>query len=48
MDAHYGRRPIPHKWPNGDPGQRVELTDPEEIAAYWRGYNNEDDRKNWW
>jgi hypothetical protein len=42
-DAWYGRRFNPHKYvalPNGT-RQKVELTDPAEIAAYKAGYENE-------
>jgi len=42
-DSWYGRRFAPHKYvdlPNGN-RQRVELTDPQEIAAYKAGYEAE-------
>ena len=42
-DSYYGRRFNPHKYvdlPNGN-RQKVELTDPAEIAAYKAGYENE-------
>jgi hypothetical protein len=42
-DSWYGRRFAPHKYvdlPNGN-RQKVELTDPAEIAAYKAGYENE-------
>lgn len=42
-DSYYGRRFDPHKYvdlPNGN-RQKVELTDPAEIAAYKAGYENE-------
>ena len=47
MDAYYGRPPRPHKW--SDPLGRKEITDlsPQEIADYWRGYDEEDERKDW-
>lgn len=50
-DSYYRRPPSPHKYPNGtvyDP--RVVLTDPEEIAAYWAGYDENEaaqDFKDW-
>jgi hypothetical protein len=38
-DAWYGRAPSPHKYPNGTyKGERVTLTDPEELEAYTAGY----------
>lgn len=47
-DAYYHRPKDPHKYP--DPrgtgfGERVKLTDPEEIEAYNDGYDNETERK---
>ena len=39
-DAYYGRPKDPHKYPNGTYNPpRIALTDPEEVAAYNRGYD---------
>lgn len=51
-DAWYGRKPKPHKYPEGTyNGAEVILEDPEEIKAYWAGYYNTYDdptaRKEW-
>lgn len=49
-DAYYGRRPEPHYWPNGTlHGYKVTAEDmtAEEIADYYDGYDNEDNRKDW-
>lgn len=47
-DAYYGRRRDPHKWPSGTGrGERITLTDPDEIREYHEAYDNEDDRKDW-
>jgi len=47
-DAYYGRSLDPHKYPRGTyVGQRVKLTDPDEIAEYTKGYNECQDRKDW-
>ena len=47
-DAYYGRLYDPHKWPEGTGhGQRVKLTDLEEIEAYKEAYESETDRKDW-
>lgn len=50
-DAYYGRRDTrPHIWNDGT-GREVITEDqmtPDEIAAYWRGYDeNPSDRKDW-
>lgn len=49
-DAYYGRGYNPHYYV-GDTltSQRVGLQDmtPAEIVEYTRGYENEDDRKEW-
>ena len=38
-DAHLNRKPDPHKYPLGTyNGERVVLTCPKEIAAYFAGY----------
>lgn len=44
MDFYYGRPPNPHK--RVGMGPDILLTDPDEIAAYWRGYNSETERKD--
>lgn len=47
-DAYYSRSRRPHKYPLGTyHGARVELTDPEEIAAYDWAFFHEEDRKDW-
>ena len=49
-DAWYGRRPEPHWWPEGTyHGEKVTEEDmsSDEIKAYWLGFDNEDDRKDW-
>lgn len=47
-DAYYERPKDPHKYPNGTYNPpRVKLTDPVEIAAYNRGFDTCDDRKDW-
>ena len=47
-DYYYWRAKDPHKYPNGTGNApRIELTDPEEIAAYHAGYDNETDRKDY-
>ena len=46
-DAYYGRFPHPHKWLDALGVKRVELTDPQEINEYWKGYDEEDDSKDW-
>jgi hypothetical protein len=47
-DAYYGRGPSPHKYEGATYSTaRVELTDPSEVAAYHKGYDEEDDRKVW-
>lgn len=43
-DAYYGRAPRPHR---RDGWADVPLTDPAEVAAYWRGYRGETERKDW-
>ena len=38
-DAYYGRDRSPHKYPFGSyTGERIELTDPDEVAAYDVGF----------
>lgn len=47
-DAYYWRSPEPHKWPEGTyRGECVKLTDPAEIEAYFAGYNETIERKDW-
>lgn len=47
-DAYYGRPKKPHKYPNGTYNPPcVLLTDPAEIAAYNKGYDEQTDRKDW-
>ena len=44
MDFYYGRRIEPHKMVSGE---RITLTDEDEIAAYYRGMENETEQKDW-
>jgi hypothetical protein len=49
-DAYYGRPFDPHYWSEGTyQGTRTEMKDmtTEEIVEYTKGYNQEQDRKNW-
>ena len=47
-DAYYGRPKHPHKYPEGTyRGERITLTDIDEIAAYDEAYESETDRKDW-
>lgn len=47
-DYYYGRPPKPHKYTQGTyNGEPEPLTDPEELAAYWAGYNTQVERKDW-
>lgn len=47
-DRYYGRPFDPHKYEAGTySSERIALTDPEEIAAYTEGYEQEQDRKIW-
>jgi len=48
-DAYYGRSGRPHIWLDGLGKQVIEksrMTEGE-IAAYWEGYDNQIDRKDW-
>lgn len=50
MDRYYGRGPSPHKWEDAHthaPPKRIPLTDQAEIDEYMRGYDEEEDRKDW-
>jgi len=52
MDYYYGRQPRPHKWirtitPDGAVYKEFLLTDPQEIADYHRGFEEETERKEW-
>ena len=45
-DAYYRRASDPHVYPDStNIGKRIPLTDPEHIAAYNEGYNEQDDFK---
>ena len=49
-DAYYGRPFDPHYWSEGTyHGTRTEMKDmtPEEIVSYTKGYNQQQDRKDW-
>ena len=49
-DRYYGRRPSPHYYTGGTgTSDIVFMTDmtPDEIDAYYQGYENETDRKIW-
>lgn len=49
-DRYYGRPYTPHYYPEGTyKGKRVTLKDmtADEIAAYTKGFNEEEDRKDW-
>lgn len=47
-DAYYGRKRDPHKYPLGTyNGDRITLTDPDEIEAYNAGYDSCDDKKDY-
>ena len=49
-DSYYGRSPKPHKWLDSCGYDRVELTNPAEIAEYLAGFQeNEEigDHKDW-
>ena len=50
-DRYYGRPFDPHYWPEGTyKGIRVEEADMtvDQIEEYTYGYNNENDRKEWY
>lgn len=47
-DRYYGRAFDPHKYGAGTyASERIALTDPAEIEAYTRGYDEEESRKIW-
>jgi hypothetical protein len=50
-DSYYGRMPNPHYGGvGGDSGPRVEVTDPESVAEYLAGYEDNEqfgDKKNY-
>ena len=48
-DAYYGRTPNPHMWLDNT-GRRLVTKDDmtaQEIRAYFEGYDNQDDRKDY-
>ena len=49
MDAYYGRRPRPHIWLDNMGRERVpeDKMTKDQIKDYYRGYDEEDDRKDW-
>jgi hypothetical protein len=50
-DSHYGRPKNPHWYPDGTyKGDRLEATDPADIAEYLAGYEYNErygDKKSW-
>ena len=48
-DSYYGRSGCPHIWLDSLGQQVVEKSSMTqgEIAAYWEGYDNQIDRKDW-
>ena len=47
-DSYYRRGQSPHKYPQGTgQGTRIELSDPEEIAAYIAGYEDNEEMGNY-
>ncbi len=47
-DAYYGRTARPHKFEGPSyHGPRIETLTPAEVEAYTRGYEEQDDRKDW-
>ena len=49
MDRYYGRRPDPHFWLDNLGKDVVKKSDMSEyeIDAYYEGWSNEEDRKDW-
>ena len=46
-DAYYHRPWNPHKFTAYGKRVTIESLTPQEIVDYTRGYNNEEDRKDW-
>jgi hypothetical protein len=47
-DCYYGRDPKPHKWAGNDSRSADYDLTPEEVAEYWRGYEeNPIGKKDW-
>lgn len=46
-DAYYNRPAVPHKWLGNFPTTRDENLTDEERAEYWRGFEEENGRKEW-
>ena len=48
-DRYYGREPVPHFWLDnlGVNFVTEEEMTVEEVDAYWEGWWNEEDRKDW-
>lgn len=46
-DAYYNRPATPHKWLDNFGNQRDENLTDAEKAEYWRGFDEEDGRKEW-
>ena len=48
-DRYYGRQPVPHIWLDNLGGNVVAEVDMtvEEVDAYFEGWWNEEDRKDW-
>ena len=48
-DRYYGRQPEPHMWLNnlGVNFVAEDKMSENEIEAYWEGWRNEEDRKDW-
>ena len=48
-DRYYGRQPVPHMWLDnlGVNFVTEDQMSENEIEAYWEGWRNEEDRKDW-
>ena len=48
-DRYYGRQPVPHMWLDslGVNFVTEDKMSENEIEAYWEGWRNEEDRKDW-
>ncbi len=48
-DRYYGRYPVPHFWEDslGVNFVTEDQMSENEIEAYWEGWRNEEDRKDW-